>query len=200
MKGRRALAGELLLVALGLVLGGVGLSLLAGGGVVFSKPLWLDEYHSLLVATSSTVGDAWRSLSRGADFNPPLLHLLLRPLALDGIISPVELRAFSFLSVNLALLVLYRLLRHDFAPLPSLAGVLVVWGHPEVVIQTFEGRFYGPMLLFSALLALSLQNRGEHSAWAKSLLAVSSVALCTIHYFGIFPWTLLVGAAAWVEQ
>jgi hypothetical protein len=96
--------------------------------------------------------------------------------------------------VLLALVTLYATLRHDFAPLPSLAGTLAVCGHPVVVAQSFFGRFYGPLLLFSACLVFLLRD-GQFESWRRrSLLAAASVALCTIHYFGIIVWLLAVTA------
>lgn len=196
-----ALAGrELGWATLGIVLGGVLLLVSTGSLELFSHPLWLDEFHSVWVATLPTVGESLGALSLGADFNPPLLHLLLKPLTLGGSISPTELRVFSFLSVSLALVLVYGLLRHDLGRIPSIAGMLAVWSHPIVIQHAFEGRYYGPMLLFTALLAYSVRNHSGPSLLGQALLAIASIALCTIHYFGVFAWILVIGSSAWLQR
>ena len=43
-----------------------------------TRPLWLDEIHTYLLAGTQSVGESMRSLAAGADYNPPTLYLLYR--------------------------------------------------------------------------------------------------------------------------
>lgn len=164
-----------------------------GGQLAFAQPFWLDEYHTGFVAGAPGLTRIWTDLARGADFNPPLLHLMVRPLALSGDgLTPLELRAFSFACVFGALNLLYWALRQEFDGLASLVGTLAVSSHPLVVDQAFTGRFYAPLLFFTALLALLLARPGPWGRRRRFLLGVAAVGVCTIHYFGVVALALML--------
>ena len=165
---------------------------LSGAGSLVSRPLALDEFHTVLVAGDPSLVHAWDSLRRGADYNPPTLAILLR---LFGVVAgPVDeprLRIFSYLAVYAGLIGVYRLLRAAFRPAVALAGTLATLAHPLLILHAADGRFYGPWFAatawYCALLARQEIRPSRAGAWS---VALAAILLCTIHYFGIFAWTL----------
>src|SRR4051812_41373172 len=67
-----------------------------GAWAMVTRPLWLDEIHTYLVAGTQSLPDSVRSLAAGADFNPPAIYFLYRAVALlAGGLSPVTARVVS---------------------------------------------------------------------------------------------------------
>ena len=172
--------------------------LLTDSGAVITRPLWLDEIHTLLVAGLQDLPTSMRSLAAGADFNPPTLFLIYRLVGLiSGGLSEVSMRLVATASVVGALVLVYRLLRDDFDRIPVALGVLAVWAQPVVTAVAFDARFYGPLLLGISALLLCLSRAIRRPTLASSiLLAVLSAFVCTIHYFGIVSWGVAVTVAA----
>ena len=169
-----------------------------GGFLLMSKPLWLDEYHTLLLAERQGVVESLRSLAQGADFNPPTLHLIYRAVdTLSGGLSPVTMRGVALSSVWLALTIVYATLRRHFSRPAAFAGAFAIWAHPLAITHAFEARFYGPWLLFTALMAWSagLDASSPVSRRRNVALALTSILVCTIHYFGIFVWLVIAVSA-----
>jgi hypothetical protein len=172
---------------------------------LFARPLWLDEIHTLLVATRHGTVQSLRDLSRGADFNPPTLFLLYRLVSIPfGGLSEVGMRMVSVASVAGALAVTHCILRTRFGSIESAAGTLAVWAHPVVVGAAFEARYYGPFLLFAACFVLLLARAGtvpaSRSAPERIGLGVTAVLLCTIHYFGVLVWFVAMAQVAITER
>jgi hypothetical protein len=172
---------------------------LCGGGVLFTRPLWLDEIHTLLVAGRQDTLTSMRGLAAGADFNPPTLYLLYRGVArLGGGLSEPVLRSVGVASVVGAVCVVYWVLRYHFDRRASAVGALAVWAQSIVVAEAFDARFYGPWLFGAAVLSLVVQRRVRHRTWANGAgLAAASVVLCTIHYFGVLSWLAAMVVAIW---
>lgn len=169
------------------------------GWILFAKPLALDEYHTLFLGQQPSAWQILRHLARGSDYNPPVLHLAVRSLAaLTGGLSPVKLRAFACATVVLAMVLVYAVLRRRAGPVAALTGALALWAHPLVTRAAFDARFYGPWLLLTvAFVAVVTAS----APWARSVggkLATGIVAalLCTIHYFGIFAWALVLAGVS----
>src|SRR5207253_8559564 len=74
----------------------------------------------------------------------------------------------------------------------AVVGALVLWAHPLVIHHAFEARFYAPLMAATALVAWSLGVPGRRG---QVLLAVFSILLCTLHYFGVLVLILLIGGA-----
>lgn len=188
------------IVAAGLLLAAMLLAaLLTDHGILFSRPLWLDEYHTVLVASRSTPALVVSDLRHGADLAPPLLHLGVWTFRqLFGPLTATKLHALSFAAVWLALVLVYLSLRRVFATSVSAAGALAVASHALVISHTFEARYYGFWLLFCAAFAWAAGvDHGRTSSKRRALaVAIASVLLCTIHWFGVLTLALMcVGVA-----
>ena len=176
-----------------------GILLLLDGAILWTRPLWLDEVCCTLfvVEDAKSPLDVIGRVARGEDYAPPLLHLLVWTAGrLANGVTPVLIRVFSFACVTGALAALYLLLRRRFDRLPALAAVLAVMSHRLVQAHAFEGRFYGPWLLFAVLFACALDiDAGAAPKRRAIAIAFTSVLLATIHWFGVLSLGLMTGAA-----
>lgn len=184
---------EIALLALGLAIVALVFLFLADGGVLFTRPLWTDELHTVLLASRSTPFAVIDDLAHGADYGPPLLHLatwLIR--VVTGPLTNTGLRVASLLSVTGALLLVYATLRRRYSRLPSVAAVAAIASHNLVVAHSFEARFYGPWLLCAAYVAWAL---GASESKRRNLhLAIASVLLATVHWYGVVSLGIMCAA------
>jgi hypothetical protein len=160
---------------------------------MLTRPFWLDEMHTYLVAGTQSLTDSMRSLAAGADTNLPAIYLLYRAVGvIAGGLSPITARTVAALCVLGALTTVYILLRHQFSAWPAAIGTLAVWAHQVVMHAAFEARFYGPLLLASGCLLLALLRTASRAPTRASAvaLALASIAVCTVHYFGILTWAI----------
>jgi len=172
---------------------------LVGGSVLWTRPFWLDEICCTLypVLHASSAREVIANIAAPKDYAPPLLHLIVWSVGrLTGGVTPIVLRSISLLCVSAALLFVYTTLRRRFERAPSIAGALAVASHPLVLTHTFEGRFYGPWLLFAAGFGWSLSI--HHPRRRDAALAVFSVLLVTIHWFGVVSLGLMCFGALMV--
>ena len=174
------------------------------GGIVFTVSPWLDEHHTLLLTQKGSMLRSIRELAAGSDYNPPLLYLLERSLgAVMGGVTVLSLRTLSFLCVWLALVTVFLTLRRTFSSSAAFLGAFALWTSSVVVEFTFEGRGYGQWMLFCAMTLWSVTWKPERDEFRARdfVLAVSSVLVCTIHYFGIFSLALIAaGSAVWISR
>jgi hypothetical protein len=187
------------MVALALV-STIGVLLAAGGGILWTRPLWFDEICcTLFVAEgASSPFEIVQRVARGEDYAPPLLHLMTWGAGkLAGGLTPIVLRSTSLLCVGGAIVLLYLALRRRFDRAPGVAGVLAVATHSLVIAHAFEARFYGPWLLFASAYAwtLGLDSASERSRRREAAQAIASVALVTIHWFGVLALGVMASAA-----
>ena len=164
----------------------IALLTLMGGSVLWTRPFWLDEICCTLypVLDASSAREVIANIAAPKDYAPPLLHLIVWSVGrLTGVLTPMVLRSISLFCVSAALLFVYATLRRRFDRATSAAGALAVATHPLVLTHSFEGRFYGPWLLFAAGFAWSLSVR--HPRRRDAAQAVFSVLLVTIHWFGV---------------
>ncbi|MDP1890560.1 MAG: glycosyltransferase family 39 protein [Gemmatimonadaceae bacterium] len=178
-------AGALALAAV------AALSLWTGVWDAMLRPLWLDEVVSQLIGNAPNgILHAMRS---GADFQPPPHYALLRlTAAIGGDATAVTARLPSLIAAALSVVVLAAALRPVLSLAASLAGALALAAHPLFLSQAFEARPYALWILATALLAESLREGRTARPW---LVAGASVALCTVHYFGLLSLAA-VGIAA----
>ena len=160
-----------------------------------TRPFWLDETSTYLLATKQSLGASMHSLAAGTDSNPPALFFIYRAVAtVAGDLTPTTARVVALLCVVAALTTVYMLLRDQFAPWPAAIGALGVWAQQVVMHAAFDARFYGPLLFASGCFMLALVRTVRAPATRLSIvaLALASVFLCTIHYFGILAWTIAI--------
>lgn len=169
---------------------------LSDGAILFTRPLWVDEWFTVLVASHASPLDVIADLRKGADGGPSLLHLLVWALqAVTGSVSPVLVRAMSLLFVWAALVLVYVVLRRRFSRDASIAGALAVGSHGLIAAHAFEGRFYALWLLCCALFAWSLSLQHQHSTRRRAVMvAGAAILLCTSHWYGVFSLALMCGA------
>lgn len=197
---------EIALFMMGFALLATAQLVLADATSLFFSHFWLDELFTVTIVTDPDLAHGMRALANVVDTHPPDLHLLLRLwTAILGSQDEAAFRSFSLLWIFLALLGIYLVLRDVFPPLPALAGVLAVWCHPLILRHAFEARFYGPWcaaaVWYALILSRALRSREfavPRKGWLAAL-AVSSIFLCTIHYFGILTLAL-VSAAVFVRR
>ena len=183
---------ELARFAVGLVLLVIAVLFLSRGWVLFTRPLWVDEWFTVLVASHASPVDVIADLRHGADGGAGLFHLLVWGLrAVTGELSPVALRAMSLIFMLGALCFAYAVLRRRFSRDATVVGVLAVGSHSLVVAHAFEGRFYGLWLLCCAMYAWSLgvSRRRDLS------VAIAAILLTSSHWYGIISLALMSGAA-----
>lgn len=166
-----------------------------------TRPPWEDEIFTLLL-----VGDpSWRhftsALAHGIDTHPPMLHLLLRSFAaVTGHGDFVSLRLACAALGGLAMLGVYLLAREVGTVWQAIAAALIVWAQPLAIHSAFEVRFYAGFLAASAWFAyLLVRSRNGGGFTTRLALAIVSVALCTIHYFGVLSLSLIL-AGDWLAN
>src|SRR5688572_19003836 len=163
--------------------------------VMYLKPLWLDELHTWLLSRHLPGPQLIEQLRRGADFNPPLLHVVdSLALRVFGNAPPqLVLRLTSLASIWIALVLLYRICRERLSVSASAIGVMALLTHATLVSQSRDARFYAPWLALAAAAAWSMQRTIERptSALRLAQLALVSVALCLVHYFGVISLACL---------
>ena len=166
------------------------------------KFFWLDELGTLALVSDPSPLHALEALRANVDSNPPGLHLLLAGyLRMVGSTSEFALRSFALVSVIVALVGIYGILRTTYGVLVSVVGVLAVWSHRLILDHAFEVRYYGPWLAAAVWFCFLLGRAGSKGLRLPGLvlLAISAFFLCSIHYFGIITLAIIV-AAIWLWE
>jgi uncharacterized membrane protein len=189
---RQVTAKEALLVALGAVILLVVEVLVSAPRILFTRYLSLDELWTKFVDSGPGIWGSIVQLEHSGDPTPPLYHILARASwAIVGGTGEAAFRGLSFVATMIALVMTYAVLRRSFAILPTLIAVLALWSCPLVIRLAFCARPYG--LLLAATAAFSLLFATEDlGLGALFLVAISSVAVCTVHYFGVFGLAAIV--------
>jgi hypothetical protein len=158
---------------------------------LITRPLWLDELHTLLIASRGTFADSMRALASGADTNPPTVFVVYRLLGRAiGELSPISMRAVALATVVGAIVLCYSVLRAELAVMPAICGAVALWAQTVVMESAFNARFYGPWLFSAAALVVVLRRAlvGPWN-WRQSvMLGATSGIVCTVHYFGVLSW------------
>ena len=184
------------------LVGGAVLALLliavAVWNTLFTRPLWLDEVHTLIVASRPSAGLVLSDLSAGVDTAPGLLHLTLWLLGRVFPLGTVMLHVFPFVTVWLGSVFLFAALRRRFDLVPALGGTLAVLTHLLVIQMTYEARFYGPWLALAAGFAWSVgrvPGRGR-----DALVALFAILICTIHWYGVISLGIMCVAVVVAQR
>jgi hypothetical protein len=167
---------------------------------LFTRPFWLDEWHTNLVANRESLGQLFSDLHKGSDFGPPLVHLVGWTIArFTGEVTPVGARVASFLFVLFALVFVFIVVRRRFGALAAVAGTLAVASHPLVFTHAFELRFYCLWLFTAAGFAWALGLDGEKPVSRRRdvLVAIFSVLVPMTHWLAVLSLGLMcVGGVA----
>jgi hypothetical protein len=169
-----------------------------GHAVLFTRPLWLDEYHTVLVAAVATPVQVVRDLTGGVDLAPPLLHFVAWTLRHGvGPLTPSVLHTASFICVAAALAFVYGTLRRTFDRASCIAGAMAVGSHALVVSHAFEARYYGPWLALCAFFcwAVGIDRGAARSLRREASVAAAAIGVCTIHWFGVLTLVLMCAGA-----
>lgn len=188
---------ELLIFVLALA-AGISLLPLIGGSVLWTRPFWLDERCCTLynVSEASNPIQVIKNVTRG-DIAPPLLHLIVwSATRITGFSTPA-VRSISLVCVCLAFVFVFAALRRRFGSASSAAGVAALATHMLVVEHAFEIRLYGVWLMCAAGYAwsLGLDPDRAYSRRRDAAVAVFSVLVCTIHWFGVISLGIMALAA-----
>jgi hypothetical protein len=162
-------------------------------GYCFTRPFWLDEFHTLAVVKEERADQLLLKLSRGGDLNPPGLHLVLWLISkVTSLSDELLLRSFSCAVGLGGLIATYFLLRIRFPWRVSWVAVLGMWSSsPQLIQQMFEGRTYSFWFATVAILCLLLGLRAT-GIWQVVCVAAVAAMMCSIHYFGIITIGLII--------
>jgi len=165
--------------------------------ILLTRPLWLDEVHTLIVAERPTAALVLSDLTGGVDTAPGLMHLLMWSIGRVVSLSPVVLHLVPLVAVWLGHVFLFAALRRRFGVIASSAGTLAVLTTLLVVQMTYEARFYGLWLMFAAGFACAIGR--EPSRGRDLLVGVFAILLCTIHWFGVISLGIMCVAVMTVH-
>jgi hypothetical protein len=166
---------------------------------LWTKRFWLDEQCCTLYAVydAASFFDLFGTVKR-SEVGPPLLHMIVWTVGkVTGSLSPTVVRSIMLVTIVAALLLLWIVLRRRFAVTSTAAAVTAVAGHGLVLQHAFDGRFYGPWLFFAVgyVWALGVEADKPRSARRDAAVALFSLFLCTIHWFGVISLGLMAAGA-----
>ena len=198
MTQRRTLT-EVLVVFGALAIAIATLPTLFDGAALWTKRFWLDEQCCTMYAVSDAGSflDLFGTVKR-SEVGPPLLHMIVWTVGkITGSVSPTVLRSIMLVSVVASLLLLWVVLRRRFSMTGTAAALIAVAGHGLVLQHAFDGRFYGPWLFFAVgyAWALGLDSDQPRSRRRDVAIALFSLFLCTIHWFGVISLGLMAAGA-----
>jgi hypothetical protein len=160
--------------------------------ILFGRYLSIDELLAKLIESKPSVWQSLRALEHSGDFTPPTYHILARASwRLLGGSAETAFRTLSFVSIWIALVLTYALLRRSFAVLPALVTVLAFWSNPLVIQYTFYARCYAPLITATAGFCL-IYGQDKKGPFASAVTAAMAALVCTLHYFGIFAVAAVV--------
>jgi mannosyltransferase len=200
------------------------------GPYYFNRPFWSDEVLSWLIASDPSFDHGMAALAGGVDTNAPLVHLLFRLLGLAFGTAPIVYRLASLIAMAATIVGLYLTLRRSVKASAAAFGCLCFAALPIVISHTTEARFYAFELAAAVwtnlLIARRVGGKGvppagfadlqsHHGRDARAVtlstacLALTSIALCGVHYFGVIALGCIVFAdifrerttiAAWLDR
>lgn len=188
------------------------------GPYYFNRPFWSDEVLSWLIASDPSFAHGMAALAGGVDTNAPLVHLLFRGVGQLFGPTAVVYRLTSLAAMALTIVGLYLTLRRSVKASAAAFGCLSFAALPIVIAHTTEARFYAFELAAAAWTNLLIARRGDRSQmragpspvripergrsgshWLSCCLALTSIALCGVHYFGVIALACIVIADAFRE-
>jgi len=189
---RGASVREMFLMASGSLAMLIAEVLMSHPRILFGRYLWIDELWTKLIAAEPSVWQSLSALKHSGDPTPPVYHLLARASwGLIGGNGETALRGLSFVSMWLALVLLYALLRRTFTVLPALIAVLAFWSSFPIIEYAFFGRPYAALLAATVGFCL-IYGTDKKGLAAHALTAGLAILICTLHYFGVFALAAVV--------
>jgi len=183
---------EMFLMALGSLVLLIVEVLMSTPWILFGRYLWIDELWTKLIASEPSVWQSLVALKHSGDPTPPVYHLLARASwGLVGGSGETAFRTLAFVSMWVALVLIYALLRRTFAVLPALVAVLAFWSSPPIIEYAFFARPYAPLLAAIAGFCL-IYGADKKGPAATALTAAMAALVCTLHYFGVFALASVV--------
>ena len=187
-----ATAREMCLMASGSLVLLVVQVLMNNPRILFSRYLWIDELWTKLIESEPSVWQSLVALKHSGDPTPPGYHLLARASwVLIGGTGEMAFRILAFVSMWVALVLLYALLRRTFTVLPALVAVLAFWSSPSIIGYAFYARPYAPLLAATVGFCL-IYGQDDKGPLAIALTAALAALICTLQYFGIFALASIV--------
>ncbi|GHB96462.1 hypothetical protein GCM10007047_10410 [Cerasicoccus arenae] len=163
---------------------------------IWSKEFWLDELYTYFMVLGYPGKTLIEALSQGGDYNPPALYMALKGWSSFFGVSESAFRAFSSACVFIGLVSVYYMLGSRFSRLVCFVTTVGFWATTggQLIVHSFEARFYGPWFAGVAVLCLLLV-RPAHSRVGRGLryvlIALVSVWICSVHYFGVISLGLI---------
>ena len=160
------------------------------------SPLWMDEVLAVWTARMPTAAGVWRALEKGAEFSPPLYHLLLQKIIQLGGAGTLAMRAPSILAGYVAATAVGVLIRRraNF-PIAALAMSLILVG--GLYLFAIQAR---PYALVTACIACALLVWDGPAEARDSPVRAAGLALLLALAVGLhFYAVLLVGGFAAME-
>jgi hypothetical protein len=187
-----ATVSEIFLMALGSLVLLVVEVLMNRPRILFGRYLWIDELWTKLIESQPSVWQSLLALKHSGDPTPPVYHLLARASwGLIGGSGETAPRALAFVSMWIALVLLYALLRRSFAVLPALVAVLSFWSSIAIIEYAFYARPYAALLAATVGFCL-IYGADKKGFGATALTAALAALICTLHYFGVFALAAVV--------
>jgi uncharacterized membrane protein len=168
--------------------------------ILFGRYLWIDELLTKLIESKPSISQSLVALQLSGDFTPPTYHLLARASwGLLGGSGETAFRTLSFVSIWVALVLTYAVLRRSFAVLPALVTVLAFWSNPTIIPYAFFARSYAPLIAATAGFCL-VYGQDKKGSLGIALTAALAALICTLHYFGIFALASIVLGDAFARR
>jgi 4-amino-4-deoxy-L-arabinose transferase-like glycosyltransferase len=157
--------------------------------IALIKLLWADEFITYYIAKLNSVGGIWSALSRGADPNPPLSHLLVMwSMRLFGD-SAFAVRIPAIITVLVGVICVFLFLRRRLPVVFAAAGTCLFLS-TAALNYAYESRSYALILGFSmlSLLLWSEAVDGNHERAATIGLAITLGAGIASNYFCVLAF------------
>jgi uncharacterized membrane protein len=160
--------------------------------MIVDRELWLDEAHSVYVAQLS-LNQLWNAVA--GDVHPPFYFVVLHEWIAAAGDSLPALRALSFLSMLLAIVLIWFTARSEDGELGGLVALTLVALSPALLVYALEVRMYALETGMFALTLFMVRHVRMRPTTTKSCLAGIAGALAIYtHYSAIFAVAGLLGA------
>jgi len=156
--------------------------------VSLASPYWMDEVLAVWTARLPSAHAVWDALGKGAEFSPPLYHLLLQKIVQFGGDNRLALRLPSILAVYGVAWCAFALVRRRREPMiAALAFTLCLAS--GLVVYAVQVRQYGLVALCFALAAVFWDSL---AAARRPWLAAGGVALMLALAIGLHFYAILL--------